>query len=78
MLPEEWAEGLPVVPLTKEEVGFLLKQILERDEEIALAQLARNGSVLAGIIRKLGLTRPLLTEAFARLQGDRLSQVTLA
>ena len=78
MLTEEWETGLPAVPLTKEEVGYLLKQTLERDEGIVVEQLALNGSVSADIRTRLGKTKPLLKEAFTQLQGGRLTQETLA
>ena len=60
MLTEDWATGLPVVPLSKEEVDYLLKQTLERDEGSVLEQLAQNGPVSADIKTRLGITRPLL------------------
>ena len=68
-----WADTLPIVPLTKQELETLPKMRFLRDEGVALKQLAK----LAGIITALELTREVIREALRRLRHDRAAEATL-
>ena len=73
----EWANTLPRVPLTKAELKQVVKRQWERDETAALRQLADLGSVSAGIITRLELTREIIQMATSILRTERAAQVTL-
>ena len=63
-------EDLPAAPLTHEETQQMLRQVMERDELETLGQLARLGSVSAGIFTELSLTRLVLGEAYRRSRAS--------
>ena len=77
VLGTKWANSLPRVPLTKEELKQVARTQWERDEYIALRQLADLGSVSAGIITRLELTRQVIQMAKSVLRTERAAQVTL-
>ena len=68
---------VPRVPLTKQEIRDVLYRQLESDEQRILQQLSNMGSVSAGIITKLKLTRLIVKETYSRLRHERTAQMTL-
>ena len=77
ILGDDWHRTLPRVPLTKEELKEVVRRQWERDEILALRQLAELGSFSAGIITHLELTREIIHSAMSMLSRDRAAQVTL-
>ena len=78
VLGGRWFEDLPKVPLTRAEVQELIREQMDRDELMAMRQLATLESESAVIIVDLELTRGVIQEALGRLREDRAAQVTLA
>ena len=73
----EWEHTLPRVPLTKRELKQVVRLQWEGDEILAIRQLAEVGSVSAGILTRLQLTREIAHMTMSMLRKERAAQVTL-
>ena len=76
-MEERWAQTLPRVPLTKVEIKTRLRTRLESDEQLVLRQIRNLGSVSAGIIVRLELTREMAQAAMSILRDERPAQAAL-
>ena len=76
-LGQAWVEALPMIPLLREEMKALVRGQMEVDEQTVFRQLAQLGSMSAGLITDLRITREVVSEAMSVLRGDRAAQVTL-
>ena len=76
-LGDGWIQGLPRVPVGKEELKDMLKKQQKADETDILRMLATMESESAEIITRLSLTREVVAAALAVLQSDHAAQVNL-
>ena len=76
-LGAEWEHKLPRVPLTKQELKRVVRRQWENDEILAIRQLAEVGSVSAGILTRLQITREIVHLTMSMLRRERAAQVTL-
>ena len=73
----KWKTTLPYIPMTTRELKIIMQETEARDEGRVLQMLAEEGSVAAGIISMLQLTRSIVKEAMKVLSDSREDQQNL-
>ena len=75
---DAWIRKQPRAPLTKQELEDHVHNCMRQDELLHLRKLAGIGSDSAKVLTALNTERPFVKEAFGRLRGNHIAQVTLA
>ena len=77
ILGQGWAQQLPLIPHTKEEINTAIHKQYEQDELKAIQLLETTGSESANVITKLQLTREIVITALSALRDAHEEQVNL-
>ena len=73
----DWAQILPVIPLSGEEIDYLVKQQQLDDECIATRRLGEIESTSAAVILRMKLMRGVFKESLSSLRTNRRAQTNL-